>query len=162
MSDCGQVTLFDRDWLSTQVVDSLTNNQQDWIGLLQSDWSLELYNLNLIGIKDEKDNLKHSCLSVVDLVGLIRKVRSQCLTIFHQQHWGYTCCLQIAGLGRVRLVVCFNNPSCFGRCAAFVTNRLDWSPRHVITYWMQHRPVTNLYARNLAFKFCPKDSLQSA
>ena len=155
-----EVTLFDRDWLTSQQIESLTDYQQDWIGLLKHDWKLELYNLNLLGIKDEKGSLKHSWLSVADLVFSIRKVRYQPLTIFHQQHWGYTCCLQIAGLGRVRLVVCFDNPQCFGRYAAFVTNCLDWSPRHIISHWIQHRPAIDLYSRNSSFKFHPEDSLQ--
>jgi hypothetical protein len=159
---CSEVALFDHDWLSTPVVDPLADQQQDWIGLLQSDWKIELYNLNLLGLKDEKNNLKHSCLSVQELIFLIRDVQYKPLIIFHQQHWGYTCCLQIAGLGRVRLVVCFNNPQCFGRYAAFVTNRLDWSARHVISHWIQHHPATNLYGKNSAFEFCLEDSLQLA
>lgn len=156
------VTLYDRDWLTAQVIDPLTDNQQDWIGRLQPDWKLELYNLNLLGIQNENGSLKHACLSVTDLVFSIRKVRSQPLNIFHQQHWGYTCCLQIAGLGRVRLVVCFNNPQCFGRYAAFVTNCLDWSPRRIVTHWMQYRPATKLYSRHSSFKFHSEDNLQSA
>lgn len=156
------VALFERDWLTTQFVDSLTDRQQDWIGLLQSNWTLELYNLNLLGIKDEKDNLKHSWLSVKELVFLIRETQYKPLIISHQQHWGYTCCLQIAGLGRVRLVVCFDNPQCFGRHVAFVTNRLDWSARHIISHWIQHRPATNLYSKNFSSEFCFEDSLQLA
>lgn len=158
------VTLFDRDWLTAQVIDSFTetDHQQDWIGLLQHDWQLELYNLNLLGMKDENGSLKHSCLSVKDLVFLIRQVRYQPLIILHRQHWGYTCCLQIAGLGRVRLVVCFNNPQCFGRYAAFVTNCLDWSPRHIVAHWMRSRPATHLYSRHPSYKFHLEDGLQSA
>lgn len=156
------VTLLERDWLTSEVIDSQIDQQQDWIGQLQPDWMLELYNLNLLGIKDENDSLKHSSLSVKELVFLIREAQYQPLTIFHQQHWGYSCCLQIASLGRVRLVVCFNNPKCFGRHAAFVTNRLDWSPRHIISQWLKHRVDTNLYSKTSSPTFLVEDSLQLA
>lgn len=151
-----EVTLFDRNWLTTQVVDSLEDQQQDWIGLLQNDWKLELYNLSLLGIKNKKGSLKHACLSVADFVSSICKARSQPVVIFHQQHWGYTCCLQIAGLGRVRLVVCFNNFQCFGRYAVFVTNRLDWSPRHILAHWIQHRSTPESLWQDSLFQVSPQ------
>ena len=49
-----EVTLFDCSWLTAEAVDSLADYQQDWIGMLQPDWELELYNLNLLGIKGYK------------------------------------------------------------------------------------------------------------
>ncbi len=158
--EASEVTLFDRDWLSAEVAGSLAACQQDWIGLLQPDWKLEPYDLSSIGIKVELSSLRHSCLSVTELVFLMRKARSQPLSLFHQQHWGYTGCLQIAGLGRVRLVACFNNSQCFGHYAVFVTNRLDWSPRRIITHWTQRRSAAVLSGRNPTFKFHSEDSLQ--
>lgn len=157
-----EATLLDRDWFTTEVVDSLADRQQDWIGMLQDDWRLELYSLDSLGIQEEQGTSKHSCLSVADLVSLIHKMRYEPLTLAYQQHWGYTCCLQIAGLGRVRLVVYFNNSQCFGQHTVLVTNRLDWSPRRILAQWLQHRSATNLYSRNPAFKFHPQGSLQLA
>jgi len=118
--DCSKVALFDHDRLTPQLVDSLADYQQDWIGLLQHDWKLELHSLNLLGIKIEEG----------------------------RQHWIYTGCLQIAGLGRVRVVACFKHPQCFEHCAAFVTNRLDWSPRRIINHWLQQSSASALPWQN--------------
>jgi hypothetical protein len=129
------IVLMDSQWLSPSVVDALAEAQQDWISFLQHTWEIELYSLSLLGIGNEANSLKHCRITVQEIISLTLQASYHCLIVLQDMYWCYTCCLEVVGLGRVRLVVCFNNSQRTGNPAVFLTNRLAWSPQTVLTYW---------------------------
>lgn len=140
-----ELVLMNRHWLSPYLIDSLAETQQDWINLLQQDWSVELYSLSLRGITHEINSLKHCQITIREIVALTLQAPYQCFVIAQQVHCCYTCCLHIVGLGRVRLVVSFNSPKQTGAYGVLLTNCLAWSSRTVLTRWLEGYPLTALY-----------------
>lgn len=120
--------------LSPHLIDRLADAQQDWISHLPDDWEVDLHPMGLTG-ELQLNNL--SGATVTDLIALVRHTSLQPVTIAAQTHWCYTCCVRLVGIGRIRLVLSFHQAQPEGNYTALATNRLDWSPRTVITHWQQ-------------------------
>lgn len=152
--------LMEGRWLSPSLIDWLTENQQDWVSLMQNDWEMEIYGVSLSGIQCDEKHLKSGRLMIQDFVALNSQTLCQCLEISQQLHWYYTCCFQVVGLGRVRAVISFNDPQKAGSYAVLFSNRLDWSPRSLLSRWLEKHSVVTLYG---ATKAAPiRQSRQSA
>lgn len=148
----GNPFLIDARWLSIHLIDSLAEQQQDWISWLSPDREIELYDFSLLGINSAVESPKCSTKMVSNLSELAQSAQHQSLTISQHVYSAYSCCLQTIGWGRVRLVVCFENPQHARSAAAFVTNRLDWSPRKILTQWDQHYPVMHCFGKQISLK----------
>jgi hypothetical protein len=143
-------------WLSPTLVDTLSENQQDWISRLQNDWAAEVYNINLQGVNCGTYSLKHSCLTVSELVALTLQVPYQSVEIAQNLYSYYSCCFQVVGLGRVRGVISFSDQYQTDAPFIFLTNRLNWSPRNILTQWIEHYPSAMLsHTRNNDVVSCP-------
>ena len=137
--------LIDSLELSPYLIDRLADMQQDWVSQLPHDWEVDFNNagLNHVNLTGEHP-LKASSSSgttVADLIALIGQ-SLQPVTIVDQTHWCYTCCLRLDGIGRIRLVLSFDQAQPGGTYTALATNRLDWSPRTVLTHWQQQFMAT--------------------
>lgn len=136
--------LIESQWLSTDWIDRLTEQQQDWISLLESTFVLETYLPSMPAICRQNNVLPNCRLQVCNLIALTFQAPYTSEVIAQQQYWSYTCCLQAAGLGRVRLAVYFTHLQPTEPCAVFLTNRLDWSPRRILFCWLKHHPLPGL------------------
>ncbi len=132
-SATSEATVIGCQWLSASQVDALAERGDDWISLLPSEWPLEISNTALLGIADKGQWSHRLPLSVEELVQLTQQAHYYSLSIAGETYWSYTCCLQLSALDRVRFVVCFREGDRRGRYAALITNRLDWSPRKIIS-----------------------------
>ncbi|MBE9178972.1 hypothetical protein IQ268_10400 [Oculatella sp. LEGE 06141] len=131
------IVLLDGDRLSPGLIDALAEAQNDWISLLHPDWELEIDDPRGVGIADSNRAKTRDHLTVQELVALTRPVPYQSTTIDQQVYWTHTRCLQVIGFGRSRLVVSFSHYPHKGDPVAFLTNRLDWSPRKVMLHWLR-------------------------
>lgn len=126
--------------LSPDLVDLLAEAEHDWISVLHPDWEIELCNPSLLGVTGKPIslvNLMHVCTPIKDFIPLILQAPNQKILVSHQMYSIHSCCFSITGLGRIRLVISHNNPHQVGEHLILVTNRLDWSPRTVLTRWLQ-------------------------
>jgi hypothetical protein len=137
-------------WLSPSLIDLFAENQQDWVSQLQHDWDMEIYAFSLPGIQCDEKHLKKACLTIQEFVALTFHSECQAIEISQQSYWYYTCCLQVVGLGRVRVVVVFDDPQKSGQYAVLLGNRLDWSPRFLLSQWLEHYSVSTLYGATKA------------
>lgn len=133
--------LMNREWLSPSLIDALAEAQQNWINLLEHHWVLEVYSLDLLGIAHESNSLKHCNITVADIVELTAEAPYQPFAVNRQTYYCYTCCLHVAGLGRVRLVIAFDNPERSGCSEVLLTNSLVWSPQTVLSRWLEQYPT---------------------
>lgn len=118
-------------FLASHQVDVLAEAECDWISLLHPAWEIDLSSCCLLDVADE--SLRNSpYVSIPNLVPLTLQIPYRSITVYGQTYWTYTFCSQVVGLGRVRLVVSFDNPQLIGEYMVFVTNRLDWSPRRIL------------------------------
>ncbi|MHB8625229.1 MAG: transposase [Aggregatilineales bacterium] len=53
--------------------------------------------------------------------------------------------VRLPSLGKIRLVVSFDNPKLTGSYALFVSNRLDWSAQRILSVYLQRWPVETFY-----------------
>ena len=60
-------------------------------------------------------------------------------------YWTFTLAVRIVGLGKVRLVVSFENAEWTGTYAVLVTNRVDWKAPRIITLYVQRWPIETFY-----------------
>jgi len=125
------------------LIDFLTEAQKDWICLLHPDWEVDLRTFNLLSTGTKAVLQQRTVQRLGEIVPPIPKGQYEPRMVNRQLHWVYTCCLQIKGLGRVRIVIDFHNSRCATNPVIFATNRLDWSARKVLTQWFQRRPPLN-------------------
>lgn len=134
-SSSSNPAILDPHLVSSCLVDELAEAGCNWIGLLGSDWEIDFGSLSAAASK----GLETRYLTIQELTPLTRQSRYDLLAL-DQDYWVHTVCLRVVGLGRVRLVLCFDNPEQIGECAVLATDRLDWSPRKVLTQWLQAVP----------------------
>lgn len=142
-------------------IDTLTDNQQDWISHLPPDWEVEWIGSGRVGDATLATHLQASH-NLAQLVACLTsslqspssaqpqsqlQIQSQPIIIAQHTYWCYTCCLRVVGIGRARLVLNFEQPQSRDLCLALITNRLDWSPRTILTQWLQQSvPTTHPYS----------------
>ncbi len=139
------LVLMNRRWLSPCLIDHLAEAQQNWINLLQQNWVVEVYNLSLLSASYETNSLKHRHIRVEGIVSLTAQAPYQRLVVAQQAYSCYTCCLHIAGLGRVRLVIAFDHPERTGNYGVLLTNCLTWSPQTILSYWLEGYSAEQFY-----------------
>jgi hypothetical protein len=60
-------------------------------------------------------------------------------------NWTFTLALRIPGLGKVRLIISFENAELSSTSAVLVTNRVDWTAQRVIATHLQRRRIETFY-----------------
>jgi hypothetical protein len=130
-----ETVFLDQRSVSSYKIDELEELQCNWIGVLSSDWEIDSGSLSAV----TGESLETRYLTIQELIPLTRQSRYELLAL-DQDYWVHTICRRVVGLGRVRLVLCFDNPEQIGECAVLATDRLDWSPRKVLTQWLQALP----------------------
>jgi hypothetical protein len=120
---CPETVFLDPQSVSSYQIDELGELQRNWIGVLWPDWKIDSSGCNL-AVAEAKDSELRD-LTLHQLISLTQQSGYE-LTEIDQEYWIHTLCLRVAGLGRLRLVLCFNNPELISECIVLATNRLDW------------------------------------
>ena len=60
-------------------------------------------------------------------------------------YWCFTRSVRVPGLGKVRLVISFENPQLTGTYAVLLTNRTDWSAKKILATYLQRWPIETFY-----------------
>ncbi len=76
---------------------------------------------------------------------LIPQSAYQKVTIADTQYWYFALNVAVPGLGRVRLVISFDNAEVTGTSAVLVSNRTDWSAKKIMTTYLQRWPIETFY-----------------
>ena len=84
-------------------------------------------------------------ISVEDLVPLVPAQAYRPVTVGDQTYWTFTLAVRIPGLGKVRLVISFDNAELAGTYAVLVTNRVDWTAQRIIATYLQRWPIETFY-----------------
>lgn len=139
-----ETVFLDKQSLYSDLVDDLGEAQCNWIGMLHSNWEIDLTSFSLPGAVQHEGSFETAYLSIRELVSLTLQLGYEPVLIEQQTYWVYTVCLRVAGLGRVRLVFSFDTPHLTSECTVLATNRLDWSPRRIIAQSLQHSQTEHL------------------
>jgi DDE superfamily endonuclease len=139
------VVVFDAWYLAEDLVRVLARRRKDWISLLKKNRLLETASFHLRDANGWPLKLAGPHLAVEDLVPLIPANAYRPVTVSQQTYWCFTLGVRIPGLGKVRIVVSFENEQLTGRSVVLVSNRVDWSAAKIISLYLQRWPTETFY-----------------
>jgi len=136
-----QTVLMDSWYLSEDLVKTLADHGKDWVSLLKKNRNVESHSFTLRdaqghGIKFSKPHVK-----IENLVPLIPKRSYKKVTISEKDYWCFTLTVRIPSLGKVRIVISYDNPDLDGTYAVLISNRTDWSAKKMIITYLQRWPI---------------------
>jgi SRSO17 transposase len=140
-----ETALFDSWYLAPELVTTLAEYDKNWISLLKINRNIETNNLI---IKDEAgQNIKFDKpkIKLQDLIPYIPANAFKPVQIGEQTYYCFSKNVRIPSLGKVRLVISFDNPDLKGTCAALVTNHLTWSAKKIIETYLLRWPIETFY-----------------
>jgi SRSO17 transposase len=139
------VVLFDSWYLAEDFIVLLHRRKKDWISILKKNRNLETNSFALKDAEGQRIPLAGPHISVEDLVALIPTTAYRAVKVGDQTYWTFTLAVRIPGLGKVRLVISFENAELTGTCAVLVTNRVDWTAQRIIATYLQRWPIETFY-----------------
>ena len=139
------VVLFDSWYLAEDFIAILRRRKKDWISILKKNRNLETNSFVLKDAAGKRIPLDGPHLSVEDLVPLIPATAYRALQLGDKTYWTFTLAVRIPALGKVRLVISFENAALTGTYAVLVTNRVDWTAPRIITTYVQRWPLETFY-----------------
>ena len=123
----------------------MRRRRKDWISILKKNRNLETNSFELRDAQGKRIPLEGPHISVEDLVALIPAKAYRAVTVGEQTYWTFTLAVRIPGLGKVRLVISFQNSELTGTYAVLVSNRKDWSAFRMISTYLQRWPIETFY-----------------
>jgi SRSO17 transposase len=137
--------LMDSWYLSAQLVAALAEANKDWVSLLKRNRNLETHSFQLKDATGQPIVLPHPHIKVETLVPLIPASAYRQVKLNGQSYWCFSFCVRIEGLGKVRLVVSFDNRDLTGTYAVLITNRTNWSAKQILDNYLHRWPIETFY-----------------
>jgi hypothetical protein len=137
--------LFDSWYLSEEFAAFLHRRRKDWISILKKNRNLETNSFELKDAQGKRIPLTEAQISVEELIPLIPAKSYRVVKVGQQTYWTFTLTLRIPGLGKVRLVISFENAELTGAYAILVSNRVDWTAFRIISTYLQRWPIETFY-----------------
>lgn len=139
------VVLMDSWYLSEELVSFLAENGLDGVSLLKKNRNLEVTSFTLRDQTGKTMALPGRHITVEERGPLVPKSAYRQVPVSGRDYWCFALNLRIAGLGKVRLVVSFDNPALSGTYAVLVSNRCDWSAKQVLLTYLLRWPMETFY-----------------
>lgn len=139
------VLLFDGWYLAEELVAIARRRKKNWISILKKNRNLETNSFVLKDVAGNPIRLEGPHIAVEDLVPLIPSTAFREVKVDGQSYWVFTLTVRIPTLGKVRLVISFENAALTGTYAVLVTNHVDWSAQRIITTYLQRWPIETFY-----------------
>jgi SRSO17 transposase len=139
------VLLFDGWYLSERLVQVAERRHKAWISLLKKNRNLETASFVLKDAAGTPIPLAGSHIAVTDLLPLIPPSAYRPVNVGTQTYWCFTFVARVSGLGKVRLVLSFQEADRSGACVVLVTNQRAWSAQRIIATYLQRWPTETFY-----------------
>ena len=139
------VVLFDGWFLAPEFVQAIELHEKDWISILKKNRNLETNSFVLKDVNGAVISLPAPHIKVEDLVPLVPANAYRHVQVKGKSYWCFARNLRIPGLGKVRIVISFENAQLTGTYAVLVTNRIDWSPEHILSTYLLRWPIETFY-----------------
>jgi SRSO17 transposase len=140
-----KVVLIDSWYLSPDLVEVLAQRQIDWVSLLKKNRNLEVASFTLKDEQGKQIKLSGPHIKVEDLVPMIPKSAYKKETISGKDYWYFAINVRVPSLGKVRLVISYNNAELAGTYAVLISNRSEWSAKKIIETYLQRWPIETFY-----------------
>jgi DDE superfamily endonuclease len=145
------VVLFDGWYLAHELIAVIEKHHKDWISVLKSNRNLETNSFVLFDAEGKRIELEGPHIQVQKIIPLIPasayrevKVGSGSGSGEHT-YWCFTLNVRLSELGKVRVLVSFDNGQLKGDAIVLVTNRVEWDAKRIIATYLQRWPIETFY-----------------
>ena len=139
------ILLFDGWYLSEELVAVARRRKKDWISILKKNRNLETNSFVLKDADGQAIPLEGPHIAVDEFVKLIPSTAFREVKVNDKTYWSFTLTVRIPKLGKVRLVLSYENADLTGTYAVLVTNRADWNAQQIIATYLQRWPIETFY-----------------
>jgi hypothetical protein len=139
------VLLFDSWYLADALVSIARYDKKDWVSWLKQNRNLATNRFVLKDAAGQPLPLAGPHMAVEELVPCIPPTAYRAVTVRDTTSWTFTLAVRLPGLGKVRLVVSFNNAELTGTSVVLVTQRVDGGAQQIITRYLQRWPIETFY-----------------
>jgi hypothetical protein len=139
------VVLFDGWYLAEEVVKLLQRRKKDWISILKKNRNLEVNSFVLRDAEGQPIKLEGPHIAVQDLVPLIPATAYRDIRMEDKTYWSFTIAVRVPKLGKVRIVISYENGDLTGTYVVLVTNRVDWNAQRIISTYLLRWPIETFY-----------------
>ena len=139
------VVLFDSWYLAPDFIAVLRRRRKDWVSILKKNRNLETNSFVLKDAAGKRIPLDGPHIGVEDLVPLVPATAYRSVKVGDTTYWTFTLTVRIPDLGKVRMVISFENAELTGTYAVLVTNRVDWTAQRIIVTYLQRWPIETFY-----------------
>ena len=137
--------LFDSWFLSRELTAILKKHNKNWISILKSNRNVLTSSFTLKDADGQPIQFEKSKIQLKELVSLIPPSAFKPLEVEGTTYYCFTKNLLLPSLGKVRLVISFDNPECQGNFVALVTNHLSWNAKKIIATYLLRWPIETFY-----------------
>lgn len=139
------ILLFDGWYLSEALVTEAARRRKKWISILKKNRNLETNSFQLKDAAGQPIQFEGAHVSVADFVKNIPANAFKLVVVNHKIYWTFTITVRIPTLGKVRLVISYDNHKLTDTFVVLVTNCLDWSAKRIIETYLQRWPIETFY-----------------
>jgi hypothetical protein len=139
------VVLFDSWYLAPDFIAVLRRRHKDWVSILKKNRNLETHSFVLKDADGKRIPLDGPHIGVEDLVPLIPAKAYRPVKVGDTTYWTFTLTVRIPDLGKMRIVISFENAELTGTYAVLITNRVDWTAQRIIATYLQCWPIETFY-----------------
>jgi len=137
--------LFDGWYLAPDFLAALSQLNKDWISILKQNRNLETNSFQLRDENNEPISLPGPLIKVSDLVPFIPKQAFKPITLSGRVYYTFTLTVRIPTIGKVRIVISFDNSELKGNYVVLVTNRLDCNAIRILETYLRRWPIETFY-----------------
>lgn len=139
------VLLFDGWYLSEELVTVAARRKKDWVSILKRNRKVETNSFVLRDAAGVPIALPGPHLTMEKLVPHIPASAYRPVIVEAKTYWCFSLSVRIPTLGKVRVVISFENAELTGTYVVLVTNRLDWNAHKIIATYLQRWPTETFY-----------------
>jgi SRSO17 transposase len=137
--------LFDSWYLAPELLEVLAEYDKKWISILKINRNISTNNLRILDEEGQSLSFDKPHIKIEDLIPFIPASAFKPVEIDDRTYYCFTKNVHIASLGKVRLVISFDNPDLKGTCAVLVTNHLSWNAKKIIETYLLRWPIETFY-----------------
>lgn len=139
------ILLFDGWYLSEALVKEAERRHKKWISILKKNRNIETNSFQLKDADGQPIAFEGAHVSVEDLVKKVPANAFKMIVINDKIYWTFTLTVRIPSLGKVRLVISYENEKLTDTFVVLVTNCLDWSAKRIIETYLLRWPIETFY-----------------
>ncbi len=139
------ILLFDGWYLSEALVTEAARRRKKWISLLKKNRNLETNSFELKDAQGQPVKFEGEHVGVEEFVKQIPASAFKMVVVHDKTYWVFTLTVRIPSLGKVRLVISYENGKLTDTYVVVVTNALDWEAKRIIATYLLRWPIETFY-----------------